>query len=83
LWSQTKSDAQHWGEHLAAIEELEALEAGNATERSIVQDPVEEAEKSLSVLKASEEELSILLGNIEKAIESQVALDKELANYLF
>jgi hypothetical protein len=83
LWSQTKSDAQHWGEHLSVIEELEALEAGNATERSIVKEPVEEAEKSLSVLKASEEELSTLLGNIEKAIESQVALDKELANYLF
>jgi hypothetical protein len=83
LWSQTKSDAQHWGEHLSVTEELEALEAGNATERAIVQEPVEEAEKSLSVLKASEEELSTLLGNIEKAIESQVALDKELANYLF
>ncbi|MDA9471182.1 hypothetical protein [Enterococcus sp. 5H] len=83
LWKTSCSDAETFGEHLTYSEELEALAAGNVTEASIVSEPVNEYEKSLSVLQSSESDLKTLLKNIEGAIEKQVSVDKELASYLF
>ncbi|MBC1341637.1 hypothetical protein HB802_10240 [Listeria welshimeri] len=83
LWQTSKSDAQYWGEHLDEYEELDALASEEVTKHSIVIEPVEEYEDSLFALKTLEEELDNVLKNIEKAIESQVILDEELAKYLF
>ncbi|EKQ3612522.1 hypothetical protein P4507_001549 [Enterococcus faecalis] len=82
LWKHTQADAQRWGEHLSYAEEMEALAAGNATEFSIVRQPVNEYENILTMLRSSQSELDNLLNQIKATIDRQVATDKELAQYL-
>ena len=83
LWTETKKDAQRWGEHLTADEELEALASGHVTEFSILRQPVNKYEAILTTLKTVQSELDELLHKISTTIDQQVATDQELANYLF
>lgn len=83
LWTETKKDAQRWGEHLTADEELEALASGHVTEFSILRQPVNKYEAILTTLKTVQSELDELLHKISATIDQQVATDQELANYLF
>ncbi|MBF8808744.1 MAG: hypothetical protein IC227_11505 [Enterococcus lacertideformus] len=82
LWKQTQADAKRWGEHLNDAEEMEALAAGNVTEYSIVRQPVNEYENILTMLRRTQSDLDNLLAQIKATIDKQVAIDKELAQYL-
>ncbi|MBL1224125.1 hypothetical protein [Enterococcus sp. BWR-S5] len=82
LWQTTKSDASSVGAHLSQAEEISALAAGNATEASIVTEPVQLCESAMSRLTTYEGKFTSLLNDIETAIQKQVAVDKELAAYL-
>ncbi|MDT2012600.1 lipase family protein [Carnobacterium divergens] len=83
LWKHTQSDAERWGEHLTMNEIMETLASSNVTKGTILNEPVNEYEQSLAVLKSSEQEITILLKNIQEAIDKQLATDKELANFYF
>ncbi|MBP1047337.1 hypothetical protein I6N96_13720 [Enterococcus sp. BWM-S5] len=82
LWQTTKSDAAGLGEHLSSAEEISALASGNATEASILTEPVQLCEAAMSKLTSYEGKFTSLLSDIETAIQKQVAVDQELAAYL-
>lgn len=83
LWKHTQSDAERWGEHLTMNEIMETLASSNVTKETILNEPVNEYEQSLAILKSSEQEITTLLKNIQEAIDKQLATDKELANFYF
>lgn len=83
LWKHTQSDAERWGEHLTLNEIMETLASSNVTKGTILNEPVNEYEQSLALLKSSEQEITTLLKNIQEAIDKQLATDKELANFYF
>ncbi|WP_165038307.1 hypothetical protein, partial [Enterococcus sp. ZJ1622] len=81
LWKQTKRDAAALGPSLTTIEQMSALDEGNATEAVIATQPINEYKNALKKLTNYEKQYTALLEEINQVIDKQVATDKELANH--
>ncbi|AHI54592.1 DUF2974 domain-containing protein [Listeria ivanovii] len=82
LWSDTLSDARDIGSKLSESEILTALAYGGATEAKIVNETVQDCEKSLAEATKIEQEYDKLLEQINEAITSQLKTDQELAKQI-
>ncbi|MBM5611314.1 Mbeg1-like protein [Listeria seeligeri] len=82
LWSDTLSDARDIGSKLSESDILTALAYGGATEAKIVNETVQDCEKSLAEATKIEQEYDKLLEQINEAITSQLKTDQELAKQI-
>ncbi|WP_071865835.1 DUF2974 domain-containing protein, partial [Enterococcus caccae] len=82
LWRTTKSNAENTGSHLSYGECINALARGNATESSIVREPVREYEEKLAKATKISRNYDELLQKIGESITKQLETDQELANLI-
>lgn len=82
LWRTTKSNAENTGSHLSYGECIDALARGNATENTIVREPVREYEEKLAKVTKISRNYDELLQKIGESITKQLETDQELANQI-
>lgn len=82
IWQDTVKAAEGLGEHCSHAEIMEALAAGGATRKTMVDEPTKEFISKIKLAKKLKEDYLTLGKNVKNAIKKIVADDQELSQEL-
>lgn len=82
LWQKAEQAAQNIGTTLSYAEEIEALEAGGASKRNIVDAPVSKYKEKIAKIDSQTAEYDSLIAEIKSSVAKLVASDQELASQI-